>query len=147
MNRHKEQVFSPYSKDQLYDLVMDIDSYPEFLPWCSRGSVLSKLDNAHMEAELTINFKAFTYSYISDICVTKTDEYYQINVKQKKGPFKNLLNIWHLQTEGSGTRINFTIECELKNPFLDGVLKVFFDLAYKQMVRSFTKRAKDLYTI
>mgnify|MGYP006414463427 FL=1 len=145
MNRHKEQVFSPYSKEQLYDLIMDVGAYPEFLPWCLRARVISQKDGI-VDAELTINFKAFTYSYISEISVAHGDGYCQINVKQKKGPFKNLLNIWHLQTEGTGTRINFTIECELKNPFLDGILRVFFDLAYKQMMSAFIKRAKEIYS-
>ena len=58
MNRHKEQVFSPDSKEQLYDLIMDIEKCPEFLPWCNRGTVLSSSDKL-IEAELTINFKAF----------------------------------------------------------------------------------------
>ncbi|MBL6785573.1 MAG: type II toxin-antitoxin system RatA family toxin [Rickettsiales bacterium] len=144
MNYHKEQVFSPYSKDQLFDLIMDIDKYPEFLPWCCSGRVVSDENNI-IEAELTINFKAFTYSYISDITIDKSSAKYNIRVNQKTGPFKNLLTIWDLKDYENGTMIDFTIECELKNPFLDGVLKIFFELAYKKMIAAFTQRADQLY--
>ena len=144
MNHHKEQVFSPYSKDQLYDLIMDIDKYSEFLPWCYAGRIL-KTDNDITEAELTINFKAFTYSYISDISSNKSHDNYEIKVKQKTGPFKNLLTIWNLSDSEDGTLIDFYIQCELTNPFLDGVLKLFFELAYKKMIGAFAKRADALY--
>ena len=144
MNRHKEQVFSPYSKDQLYDLIMDIDKYSEFLTWCYAGRMLNNNKDV-TEAELTIDFKAFTYSYISDITSKKSHENYEITVKQKTGPFKNLLTIWNLSDSESGTLIDFYIQCELQNPFLDGVLKLFFELAYKKMIGAFTQRADVLY--
>lgn len=144
MNSHKEQVFSPYSKDQIYNLVMDIEKYPEFLPWCYSARILSQKDDI-ITAELTINFKAFTYSYVSEINVTKNSEDCLIEVKQKQGPFKRLLNIWHLKAVENGSLIDFTIECELKNPILGGVLKLFFDIAYKQMMQAFIKRAKEVY--
>lgn len=144
MNRHKEQVFSPYSKDQLYDLIMDIDKYPEFLPWCYAGRILNN-DMEITEAELTINFKAFTYSYVSDITCKKSSQNYEIKVKQKTGPFKNLLTIWNLSDSQDGTLIDFYIQCELKNPFLDGALRIFFEFAYKKMIGAFTQRANALF--
>ena len=143
MNQHKEQVFSPYSTKQLFDLVMDIEKYPEFLPWCSNAKILNKDKDGKVEAELVINFKAFNYSYISEI-TTKANQ--QIIVKQKKGPFKSLVNIWEFSNQDKGTQIDFAIEVSLKNPIIDRILKLLFDFAYKQMVRAFTKRAEELFS-
>ena len=142
---HSETIKSKYSKDQLFELVMDINKYQEFLPWCQKSKIINHISDNNVEAELVIDFKAFNYSYISNIETFQSNNRNEILVTQKKGPFKSLTTKWQFIEIDSGTEIIFNITLLLKNPFLDKILKLLFDFTFKQMAQAFIKRADKIY--
>jgi coenzyme Q-binding protein COQ10 len=149
MHTHTEKVFSPYSKEQLFALVMDIEKYPEFLPWCSNAKIIKKESDDLLYADLTINFKRFFHSYTSKITIleskTVSEHFYEINVEMTNGPFKKLHNKWRFDDTDNGSYISFFIDLELKSSFFNIMLNFIFDHSYKKMLRAFENRAKEIY--
>lgn len=149
MHTHQEKVFSPYSKEQLFALVMDIEKYPEFLPWCSSAKIIEKASDEQLYADLTINFKRFFHSYTSKITIseskTLSEHFYEINVEMTKGPFKKLVNKWRFDDTENGSYISFFIDLELKSSFFNVMLGFIFDHSYKKMLKAFQNRAEQLY--
>jgi coenzyme Q-binding protein COQ10 len=150
---YAERRISPYSIPQLTDLVLDVESYPQFLPWCTAAKVHTcqpKPDGALlMQAELVIRFKNFRESYVSDIIYSPASEEVpaSIHVCQKQGPFAYLRNHWSFQPalEG-GTLIDFTIEFEFRSKILGALLGMFFEKATQKMMQAFEIRAQELYS-
>ena len=93
MPAHKETKHSPYNVEQLLALVADIESYPEFLPWCSAARIIEKNETEEgtvMLAELVVRFKNFRDSYVSEVRISKNDGDALVLVEQKSGPFSEL---------------------------------------------------------
>ena len=151
MLQHLEKTTSPHNKKQLFDLVMDIEKYPEFLPWCADAEIVDELSPQELTADLTIDFKAITKTYRSLVSYKKTqkdkEDIYEINVKMIKGPFKSLINKWRFSDDpaGKGSIIEFEIELELKSKLFSMILGQIFDFAYKRMVAAFCERADEIY--
>ena len=151
MPSHFDRVLSPYSKEQLFQLVLDIEKYPEFLPWCHNAQITEKLSDNELYADLTINFKAFFYNYTSHIIIDEIQnvaaDNLQIKVKMVQGPFKTLVNNWKFEDteDGKGCYINFDIDITLKSVFLNKMLNLVFDHTYKKMLHAFEERADQIY--
>jgi len=151
MLQYSEKVFSPYSKEQLFNLVLDIEKYPEFLPWCSKAKIIDKESDMVLYADLEINFKAFFHRYTSRVKINeiKNQEEHclEIDVEMVKGPFKKLINQWKFYDadEQEGSYISFAINLELKSSFFNKILIFIFDHAYKKMLFAFQKRADEVY--
>ncbi len=135
----------PYTVEQMYKLILDIEKYPQFLPWCSRGEVI-ECDDDVVVADLTINFKAFSESYRSKIALSPTSpEYAAVDVEMIEGPFKYLSNLWRLKRVDSGVEVEFYVDFAFKSTLLDKVIGLIFESACKKMVESFEQRARELY--
>ena len=145
MPEHKESVILAYSKEELSDLILDVEKYPEFLPWCSKCTIINKKSPTHFFAELAINYKQYRKSYISEINTTKSNNAIVIKVKMVRGPFKHLVNSWNLTDYGKKTKLEFYINLELKSFALQLILSGLFNYAYKKMLNSFINRAELLY--
>jgi coenzyme Q-binding protein COQ10 len=146
MHSHSEKKILDFSARQLFELVLDVEKYPEFLPWCSKVKLVKILDENNFHADLTVNFKAFDYTYTSLITKYENDEELRVDVKVIKGPFKSLNNSWKFIDLKDGTcQVEFDIDLEMNNFFLNKILKFIFDSAYKMMVQSFEKRARQVY--
>ena len=142
MPTHAEQRVLPYTPRQLYDLVADVDRYPEFLPWCIGARVKSRSDDA-LIADLVIGFKMFRERYTSRVHLD--EENLVIDVEYLEGPFKRLDNHWKFMTEGEGCRIDFYVDFEFRSRILQKAIQPLFNEAVKRMVSAFEGRAKDLY--
>lgn len=145
MPTHKESINLSYSREELCKLILDVEKYPEFLPWCSKCKIISKKSEGHFFAELEVHYKHFKKSYISEIKVIKNDELTEIKVKMVKGSFKRLINIWKLTEKNNLTELEFFIDIELKSFALQLMLKALFNNVYKKMLESFQARAKEIY--
>lgn len=145
MPTHKESINLSYSREELCKLILDVEKYPEFLPWCSKCKIINKKSEEHFFAELEVHYKHFKKSYISEIKVIKNDELIEIKVKMVKGPFKRLINIWKLTEKNNLTELEFFIDIELKSFALQLMLKALFNNVYKKMLESFQARAKEIY--
>jgi coenzyme Q-binding protein COQ10 len=133
----------PYQAEFVRDIILDIEKYPEFLPWCSKAKLLSKTEN-ELIAELTITFKVFSESYKSRIIATENHENFIINVEAISGPFKKLTNFWHIKKINNQCEVKFFIDFEFKSTILDTVIGTFFPMATDKMINAFETRAHHI---
>ena len=133
-------------KDQLIDLVLDIEKYPEFVPFCLASHVYEKNNEANQTsiiADLTIGKGPFKDTYKSDVKFDKKNS--TINVTNIGGPLNHLENNWKfIETEG-GTEIAFDIDFEIENKFLNILMSKSFEFGLNKIADAFQKRAEDLY--
>jgi len=137
-----------FPKNDLIKLVLDIDNYNEFLPWCKSSKIL-KIDEDStkkiIHADLEIGYKLITDTYTSEVVFDKKKS--EIIVKSLSGPIKKLSNIWSFKDiNESSCEVNFFIEIELNNLLLNAMFSKFFDIGFEKILSSFEDRAKDKLT-
>ena len=133
-------------KDQLIDLVLDIEKYPDFVPFCLASHVFQKNDEGNqisIVADLTIGKGPFKDTYKSDVKYNKDESL--INVTNIGGPLKHLENKWKFIESDKGTEILFDIDFEIENKFLNLVMKKSFHYGLNKIADAFQKRAEELY--
>ena len=134
------------SKDQLIHLVLDIESYPTFIPYCLNSKVYEKKDNKDFTlivADLTIGKGPFKATYKSDVKFNKNTD--SIHVTNIEGPLKHLDNKWNFIEKNNFTEIYFDIDFEIENKFLNIVMSKSFQYGLDKIADSFQKRANDLF--
>ena len=134
-------------KNQLIDLVLDIEKYPEFVPFCLEAHVYERNNEENLTliiADLTIGKGSFKDTYKSDVKFDLKDS--SIKVTNIGGPLKHLENHWKFNDCESGTEIYFDIDFEIKNKFLNLVMTKSFEFALNKIVDSFEKRAEELFS-
>ena len=134
------------SKENLIKMVLDIEKYPEFVPWCLNGKIHSKNDKGNkveITADLTIGKNFFNETYKSFVIYDKpSDLIYVTNID---GPLKHLENKWFFKQKGNDSEIDFHIDFELKNKILNMLMIKFFDIGLKKIADAFEKRAIELF--
>lgn len=134
--------FLPYRPDQLYDLVVDVEKYPEFLPWCLGVRVLSKSEK-DLVADLIVGYKFFRETFRSKVHLTPKT---RIDVEYINGPFHHLNNHWVFKDgPNSGTNVDFFIDFQFKNSFFQSATQMVFESAFDKMLDAFEKRAQEVY--
>ncbi|XVN42657.1 MAG: type II toxin-antitoxin system RatA family toxin [Candidatus Rickettsia vulgarisii] len=141
---HQTKILS-YDTKELFNLVLNVESYPEFIPWCEAARVISKNDN-QIIAELVIKLKAFIEKYQSNITFNSSNQLFTIEVEAISGPFKYLKNSWKFSKIDIGTKVEFFINFQMKLTILDTLVGMFFGEATKKMIDAFEKRAQSLLT-
>lgn len=147
MARYHYTYSSKYSIEQLYQLVCDIEQYPEFLPWCSAARIIEESDDLII-ADLIISYKAFSEHYRSKVELSPQKKgKAEIHVSMISGPFKYLHNHWKFKTSKSnnGTEIDFSIDFAFKSSLLETLIGIMFNKAAQKMVSAFENRANTLY--
>lgn len=145
MIRRRETRLLPYAADLLYAVTADVERYPEFLPWCRRLRVLSRMaagDGETLLAEMTVGFGAFVGSYVSRVGLDARAR--TIAVTQESGPFRHLENRWTFAPAAQGTLVDFAIAFEIRNPLVHAAVAGAFDLALREMAHAFERRAEAL---
>ena len=133
-------------KEQLIDLVLDIEKYPQFVPFCLDSKVYErneKDDLLLIVADLTIGKGPFKDTYKSDVKFNKKDQ--SIYVTNLDGPLKYLENKWHFIEDNNFTEISFEVDFELKNHFLNIIMTKSFQFGLNKIADAFQKRADELY--
>ena len=133
-------------KDQLIDLVLDIEKYPEFVPFCLGSHVYERNSEGNQTliiADLTIGKGPFKDTYKSDVKFNKDESI--INVTNIGGPLRHLENHWKFIETDNGTEILFDIDFEIENKFLNIVMTKSFQYGLNKIADAFQKRAQDLY--
>ncbi len=141
MPRHAEQRLLPHTPEQLFDLVADVERYPEFLPWCVATRLSNKRDDGFL-AEMVIGFKMFRERYVSRVDLDRPN---RIDVSHFKGPFKHLRNHWIFEPAEGGCLVDFSVDFEFRSKLLDRMIGAVFHEAVRVLVTSFEKRADQLY--
>ncbi len=147
MPSHAEHRKMPYSADQMYNLVADVASYPEFLPWCAAARIRSRTARGEcevMEADLVISFKVFRERFGSR--VTLWTDGSRIDTEYLDGPFRYLKSKWiFTPADDGGCIVDFDVDFEFKNRVLQSVIGLVFNEAMHRIVHAFEKRAARLY--
>ncbi len=133
------QISTTYNHEHLFNIVANIEAYPEFLPWCTAARIIKKQDNLII-AELMIKYKVFRSAYTSRVILAPKDT---ITVELVDGPFKHLKNHWHFVKESTGSTIEFMLDFELKSSFLENLISSEFDYYADKLMAAFINRAGD----
>jgi len=145
MNTHAERRVLPYTPRQLYDLVVDIEKYPQFLPWCLGARIRERHDNV-VVADMIIGYRLFRERFTSRVTLNPdAAEGPRIDVAYSEGPFKYLTNRWIFRPHGQGCEIDFFVEFEFRSRLLERTVEMLFHEAVRRMVAAFEKRARTLY--
>ena len=134
------------NKNQLIDLVLDIENYPTFVPYCIDAKIHQKNDTGefiNIIADLTIGKGPFKDTYKSDVKFDKKNN--SIYVTNIDGPLKHLDNKWTFEDHKEGTEIYFDVDFEIKNKFLNILMITSFQYGLDKIADAFQKRAKSLY--
>ena len=135
-----------FPKNELINLILDINNYKDFLPWCKNSIVTDDREENTKRiifADLEIGYKQIADTYTSEVIFDRENS--QIIVKPVSGPIKKLTNIWKFKeiTEKS-CEVNFYIEIELNNFILNTVFEKFFDAGFEKIFTSFENQAKKV---
>ncbi|WP_440923366.1 type II toxin-antitoxin system RatA family toxin [Candidatus Pelagibacter sp.] len=134
-------------KKDLINLVLDIEKYPEFVPFCFNAKIYENKDQGDLKkiiADLTIGKGPFKDTYKSDVVYNKKDD--SIIVKNIEGPLNHLSNHWKFTDKNNGiTEVIFDIDFEIKNKFLNSLMVVSFQFGLEKIADAFQKRAESLF--
>ena len=137
----------PHSPRQMFDLVADVERYPEFLPLCEALKVRSRKEGEGktlLVADMTVGYKAIRETFTSQVLL-KTEDL-AIDVKYLDGPFKYLTNEWRFVAHGdNGCEVRFFIDYEFKSRMLGALMGTMFDRAFRMFAEAFEKRARQIY--
>ncbi len=146
MTTHSETRTLPYSAQQMYDLVADVASYPQFLPWCAAARIRStetKGDSVEMLADLVISFKVFRERFGSRVGLYP--KRLHVDTEYLDGPFRYLKSTWDFADADGGCEVKFFVDFEFRNVILQKAIGLVFNEAMNRIVAAFEARAKVLY--
>ena len=142
MPSHAEKRHLQFSASQMFNLVSDIEKYPEFLPWCM-GLRIKNRNADLIVADMVIGYKMFREQFTSKVKLTAPD---RIDVMYEDGPFKYLNNKWvFIDKEDGSCIIDFYVDFEFNSKFMEKMVGSIFGEAVKVMVNAFERRAKIIY--
>ena len=141
MPTHTEQRYLTHTPEQLFGLVADIESYPEFLPWCIAARIREREANV-VTADLVIGFRVFRERFTSRVTLNEIES---IDVEYTHGPLRYLKNHWQFIPQGDGCVVDFFVDFEFRSRILQRLIGVVFNEALSRMVNAFEERADTLY--
>ena len=136
----------PCKKNQLIKMVLDIEKYPEFVPWCIEGKIYEKVESDDLitfNGDLKVGKSILNETFSSQVSYYKDKD--KIIVINRAGPLKHLKNEWKFKEINNSTQLTFFIDFELKNPILNAIMKKSFKLGLNKIAESFEERAVKLY--
>lgn len=142
MPTHAERRVLPYTPEQLYTLVAEVEHYPQFLPWCVAARVRERREGM-IVADLVIGFKMIRERFTSRVGLDPEGK--KIHVTYAEGPFKYLNNHWRFEEHPEGCEIDFYVDFEFKSKLLQKMIEALFHEAVRRMVAAFETRAEALY--
>jgi len=143
MPTHAEKRAVPYTPKQMFDLVADVERYPQFLPWCIACRIVRRPSPNVFVADMIIGFKMFRERFSSEVALNNAD---RIDVVYDRGPFRYLTNHWRFETDQRGLCvIDFYIDFEFRSRTLQALIGRLFNEAVQRMVNAFARRAAQLH--
>tara|TARA_Y100001970_G_scaffold275613_1_gene377108 strand:- start:1717 stop:2163 length:447 start_codon:yes stop_codon:yes gene_type:complete len=136
----------PCNKKDLFKMILDIEKYPEFVPWCLNGKINKKIDRVDLieiEADLTVGKGFLNQTYKSHVTYYKDKD--KIIVSNIGGPLKYLKNEWQIKEVNNNSEVSFMINFEIKNIFYNMLMTRSFDQGLKNIADAFEKRAIELF--
>ncbi|MBB6250399.1 type II toxin-antitoxin system RatA family toxin [Nitrospirillum iridis] len=142
MPTHAEKRVLPYTPEQLFQLVADVERYPEFLPWAVAARIRRREGNTFW-ADLVIGFKMVRERFTSKVTLSEPGR--RIDVEYTDGPFHYLNNHWIFEPHADGCLLDFYVDFEFRNVILQKIIGALFGEAVRRMVAAFESRAHQLY--
>ncbi len=136
----------PCKKKQLIEMVLDIEKYPEFVPWCIEGKIYEKNESEDLivfKGDLKVGKSLLNETFSSYVSYYKEKD--KIIVTNLDGPLKHLKNEWFFKEINNSTQLEFFIDFELKNPILNAIMKKSFEVGLNRIATAFEQRAIKLY--
>ena len=136
----------PHTPQEMFDLVADVERYPEFLPLCTGLRVLRRAHDGDAEvlvAEMSIGYKAISEHFTTRVALSRA--VLDIHVSYIDGPFRYLENRWEFRPEGEGSLVQFSIDYEFRSIALGLLMGAMFDRAFRRFTDAFETRADDVY--
>jgi coenzyme Q-binding protein COQ10 len=138
-----------HTADQMFALVADVETYPQFLPLCEALNVQSRKERdgkTLLVADMSVGYKAIRETFTTQVLLKPEEKV--IEVKYIDGPFKYLTNVWRfVDVEGGHAQVNFFIDYEFKSRILGALMGSMFDRAFRMFTDAFEKRADKIYGI
>ena len=142
MPKHREVRTLPYTAQQMFDLVIDVEKYPEFLPWCQGCQIVGR-DSDGFVADLGIGYKGIAQKFRSRVTFMSPQE---IHVNYLEGRLKYLKNSWQFKDVAPHhCQINFFIDFSFGSGLLQFAINTVFEKALAQIIHSFEQRACQIY--
>jgi coenzyme Q-binding protein COQ10 len=137
----------PHTAQQMFDLVADVERYPEFLPLCEGLLVRRRVQSGEgvetLVAEMSVGYKAIRETFTTRVTLDRTQQ--RILAEYVDGPFSHLENRWTFRHEGAGCAVDFFIDYEFKSFMLDMLMGAMFDRAFRKFTDAFEARADVIY--
>lgn len=136
----------PHTPEEMFDLVADVERYPEFLPLCTGLRVLRRThdgDSDVLVAEMSIGYRAISERFTTRVALDRRA--LAIHVSYVDGPFRYLENRWEFLPEGTGCLVRFAIDYEFRSIALGLLMGAMFDRAFRRFTEAFETRADDVY--
>lgn len=134
-----------YPHEFLYKIILDIEEYPKFVPWCADAKII-KANNNEIEADLMASFKGLSYQYRSLVNFDYSNEKSNVLVKMISGPFKFLYTKWSLEhIDSSRVQVKFDIEFEFHSFLLENIAKISINKFTDKIMEAFLTRVQQLY--
>ena len=146
MKTVRKSVLIWYSAHEMFQLVIDVARYPEFLPWCSLGRVIEQHDERSMSAEVGMAFKSIRQSFVTRNTFVPDR---QLRMDLVSGPFSALHGVWNFEPVGDGSeracRVSLALDYDFSNRALAMLVGPVFDKIASTMVDAFIQRAEQVY--
>lgn len=143
MPAHSDKYFSNHSAKELFDIVADVEAYPQFLPWVSATKITERYNDFFL-ADMVVGFKGITQKYTSKVELITNKPNLEIDVSLVKGPFKHLKNNWVFEQTNTGTNIHFALDFKFQSAIFEKMMGYLFEKAVMKMTDSFIKRADEI---
>ena len=143
MRTFSETKHLPFAAHDLYEIVVDVERYDEFLPWCVASRIRERRDDGTLIADLSIGYGSLREKFTSYV---KADpEALTVATSQHSGPFRHMQSRWSLEAEEQGgTKVSFEIEFQFRSILLEKLIGAVFEAAARKMISAFKKRADQL---
>lgn len=143
MPTHAETRVVPYRPEQMWDLVADVDRYPQFLPWCVGAKVRQQTATVQV-ADMAVGFGPFRERFTSRNGLLRPE---YIKVRYERGPFHYLNNDWFFAPDPRGCKVDFWVDFEFRSRILQTAMGAVFNEATRHMVNAFLRRAREIYGV
>lgn len=147
MTSHRDRIAVPFEPGQMWDLVMDVESYPRFIPWVDALRVLKSDgddESRKLSADMRVRYSMFRETFRTEVTADRSEG--TINVAYVKGPLSDLSNIWVFEPTDEGCIVNFTLTFAFKNRLMQAAASRFIDFGFKRLAGAFIDEAHRRYT-
>jgi len=148
MSVFKVEKIMHHTAYQIFAIIADVASYPQFLPWCKQAGIVQKFSLQHFHAELAVSFHHILQKYTSNVVLTQHNtHHFVVEANAIKGPFQKLHSKWEITgLDNNCCKVSFFLDFAFNSFLLNKTIGLVFSSASQKMIDAFEKRATQLYS-